>query len=343
MKNLLLALLALGLSTASIAQEKEAFKPSGKVAGRVFWNYHYDMTKGSDKESAFELKRAYFGYKYNFSKNLSAEVTLDAGNNNEGSAYTVYVKKALLNWKLSSSVKVSLGIIGLEQFSDQEKFWSYRYIMKSYQDQYGFGSSADLGIKAKFKLSDVLSANAFIINGEGYKKVQDDDGRQKIGADLVLSLDNGFKAKVYYDLNKTAVVNDKGIEEDVSVSAFSAFIGYPISDKFRIAAEYNLLQNATKYSKPAEDQDKSGFSIYSTYSFNKKVEVFGRYDYLTSNELDGESENWNFNSDGSAIIGGVQYTPVKGVKMALNYQSWGFDDSSNDNISKLYANFLFKF
>ncbi|MFA8436433.1 MAG: hypothetical protein ACEPOZ_18140 [Marinifilaceae bacterium] len=341
-KKLLIGALAVLTGFTAFAQEKTEFKPSGKATGKVFWNYHYDMTDGETQESAFEIKRAYFGYKYNISKNFSAAVTFDVGKNDGGSDYTAYLKKAQLDWKMSPVVKLSLGMIGLEQFSDQEKFWGYRYILKSFQDQYGFGTSADLGVKAKFKLTDELSATAFVINGEGYKKIQDEDGKQKVGANLVYKK-KGLTAKVYYDANTTTVVEEGGAEDDVTVSAFSTFVGYKFSDAFRMGAEYNMLFNGTKYSKAAQDHDMEGMSVYSTYTFSKKVEVFGRYDYLTSNKLEGETEEWNLSKNGSAISTGVQYAPVKGVKMALNYQGFLQDDSSLEDKSMLFVNFEFKF
>lgn len=325
------------------AQNKtEDFKPSGKVNAKVFFNYHYDMTSGETQESSFEIKRAYFGYDYKLANNLKASVTFDVGKSDGGSDYTAFLKKAQLEWKASSVVKVALGMIGTVQFKDQEKFWGYRYIMKSFSDQYGFGSSADLGIKANFRLSDVFSANAFVINGEGYKKVQDEDGKQKVGASMVYK-NKGLIAKVYVDANTTTIVDENGGEDDVTVSALATFIGYKFSDNFRMAAEYNQLINGKKYSKAADNHDLEGVSFYSTYSFDKKWELFGRYDYLTSNTLSGEAEKWHDSKNGSAITTGVQYTPLKGVKMALNYQGFNFDNSAMNNNSLLYLHFEYKF
>lgn len=327
----------------AMAQNRDEFKPSGKVTGKVFGNYLFDMTKDIEKKSAFEINRAYLGYKYKFNNSFSASVTLDVGANDGGSSYTAYLKKAQLDWNVSSVFKVSMGMLGLEQFSDQEKFWGYRYMQKSFQDQYGFGASADLGVKANVNIVDGLSANVFVINGEGYKKIQDEDGRQKIGADLVLKTQKGLIAKVYYDINSAKVQMDGGAEKDVTVSAFATFLGYKISDHFRLGAEYNVLFNGPKDSKVADDHNLNGFSFYSTYSFNKKVEVFGRYDVLSSNKLEGEIEKWNLSNNGSGITTGIQYAPVKGVKMALNYKGFMYKDDSKNDKSQLFLNLEFKF
>ena len=80
-----------------IGQEaKEVFKPSGKTFLDVHWNYHVDLTEDETQTSEFELKRAYLGYTYTFSKDISVKVNVDVGSNDGGSAYTAYLKAAQL-------------------------------------------------------------------------------------------------------------------------------------------------------------------------------------------------------------------------------------------------------
>ncbi len=336
LKNLLLIVFLVIASFNVIAQQEE-FKPSGKVNGRIFFNYSYDMTKGEDKESAFDVKRAYLGYNYNLAKGVKADLVLDFGKNEGGSDYSAFLKKAELEWKASSSVKVSLGMISTLIFREQEKFWGYRYMTKSFNDEYRFGPSADLGIKADFKLTDAFSVKAIIVNGEGFRKVQDSDGNQKYGASLVYK-HKGLMAKVYGD-----VTSAKAEDKTVTTSTLATFIGYNFSDKFRLAAEYNKLMNAKKFSEIADNYDLEGLSFYSTYVFDKEWEVFAKYDHLSSNVLEGETDRWNLSKDGGSMTTGVQYAPVKGLKMALNYRHFAYKDSAKDDKSQIFMNFEFKF
>jgi hypothetical protein len=335
MKKIIISLvLIFSVISISFAQEKETeFKPSGKVHFKVFWNYHTDLTKDVDQNSAFELKRTYFGYKYNFSKKITAKITFDVGKNEGGSVYTAFLKAAQVDWKVAKGVKISMGLIGLKQFNDQEKFWGYRYLEKSFQDEYAFGSSADLGVNAEFTLSKNLKANFLIINGEGYKKLQDADGNQKIGGSLIFTPIKGLTTKVYLD-NQPTTGGD-------NITTYSFFAGYK-GASWRIAAEYNVLNNGEKYSKPADDKDLDGLSFYTTYEFNKKWEIFGRFDQLGSNTLTGETQNWNYDKDGSKFIFGVQAAPVKGLKFALNYQGFTFDNSALNTKSIVFLNAEFK-
>ncbi len=347
MKKIIFSLfLLIVCSYFSFAQEEnKEFIPSGHAFGKVFWNYHYNMTKDVNQSSSFELKRSYFGYKFAFSKNISTKITFDVGSNSGGSSYTAYLKTAQLDWKVASPLKLTFGLMGLKQFNDQEHFWGYRYIFKSFQDEQGFGTSADMGVNAEIKPNDKIKADILIVNGGGYKQVQDNFGLHRIGADVVAKPVKGLELKVYYDMMPSKYDkygNDSIIADTSTISNLALFAGYK-TKKFRIGAEYNMFNNGIKYSHAAESYDKSGISAYATYIINKKFEVFGRFDQLASNKFSGATDPWNYNNDGNLILAGLQFSPVKGVKMALNYRTYLYENSDKDPLSVIYINFEYKF
>jgi len=334
MKNAFLTVVLTVISISVFSQQNETdFKPSGKMHFKVYWNYHNDFTPNQIQNSAFEIKRSYFGYKYAFSKDISTKITFDVGKDSGGSAYTAFLKIAELDWKVANGVKLSFGMIGLKQFNDQENFWGYRYLFKSFQDQNGFGSSADAGVNAEFTLSKKLKANFLVVNGEGYKKLQDINGNQKVGASLLFYPVKGLTTKVYFDSQNTT--------GGKAVTSLALFAGYKTKD-WRLGLEYNKLSNGKKYTSPANNHNLDGISIYSTYQFNNKVEVFVRYDQLNSNTLTGDTQAWNFSKDGSQIITGIQVTPIKGLKFALNYQGYSFDNNAINTKSLVFLNAEFK-
>lgn len=349
MKIILVTTLFCNGSVAQEEAKKEEFNPSGKAHGKIFFNYHYDMTKDVNKTSVFEIKRSYFGYKYAFSEKISAMITFNVGSVGAGNAYTAYLKIAQLDWQVCSPLKLSFGQIGLKQYNDQEKFWGHRYVYKSCQDEHQFGTSADAGINANIKLHKTAQVNISMLNGEGYKATQDDFGLHKIAANLVLTPVKGLLLKGYYDMKPSkyeTIVDTLGnteVRDSSVISVICAFVGYNYKDKFRIGFEYNLLSGGKKYSSYAEDHSLSGISAYVTYIINKKFEVFGRFDQLSSNTLNGTTDPWNYSKDGSLIITGFQFHPVKGVKVALNYQGWTYDNSDLNINPKVYVNFEYKF
>lgn len=343
MKRTLLLLIAVFATGYIYSQDvKPEFKPSGKTFGNVFWNYHYNLSEGSTQRNTFEIQRSYLGYSYAFSEKISTKITLDVGND-DGSAFTAYLKTAQLDWNVAAPVKLSLGLIGLKQFDTQEKFWGYRYIFKSLQDEFALGTSADLGVNAEITLAKSLKANVFLLNGEGYKKIQDEMGRLKTGANLIFTPVEGLILKGYYDIyGGKFQVNDSVIHDTTSIQTIAFFAGYQ-TKKFRIGAEYNVQLDGKKYYEQAADHNLYGMAIYGTYVINEKIEVFVDWLNFRSNKLDGATNTWNYRKDGSVILGGVQYSPVKGVKMSLNYRTFLYDNPDNTTGSLLYLNFEYAF
>ena len=156
--------------TSFVSAQETDETPKGKAIIQVFGNFHSGFGQDNDNRG-FELDRSYLGYQYDLGKGLQIKGVMDIGQSNDVSDYhrIAYIKNAQISWK-TGKFTLNGGLISTTQFNFQEKFWGYRYIMKSFQDQYKFGSSADLGISASYQLADWISADAIIVNGEGYKK-----------------------------------------------------------------------------------------------------------------------------------------------------------------------------
>ena len=51
---------------------------------------------------------------------------------------------------------------------------------------------------------------------------------------------------------------------------------------------------------------------------------------------------WDLEQDGSTITGGVEYSPIRQVKIALNYQDWVPYALNLNNEAYIYLNFEYK-
>jgi hypothetical protein len=308
--SLILALMLIITANAQTQQEekKETWVDKGSIYGVIFANFHTDIAH-SESDRGFEVKRAYLGYKVKIDPNFSANIKLDIGSPDDVSEYSLskrfaYFKNAYLQYKISD-LTLQFGIADSKQFKAQEKFWGYRYIYKSYMDEYKFGPSADLGLFANYKLNDAIEIDASFSNGEGYNALQtDEDFNAAFGISYkpikIISL------RVYYD---------SYIANQTNQSNLVGFVGInfkPLS----LGAEYNYQMN----NKSIENQDMYGYSIYATYKASNKIKLFARYDQVFSNKLEGEINPWNLENDGSSIITGIEYSPAKQVNLALNYQ-----------------------
>ena len=91
-----------------------------------------------------------------------------------------------------------------------------------------------------------------------------------------------------------------------------------------------------------DGHDIYGTSFYTLYKPCKDFMIFGRFDDLKSKALEGQSDPWQLNKDGQLIIAGLEYTPIKGVKITPNIRYWNPADNSAAT-TFAYLNFEFKF
>lgn len=288
-------------SCASISAQ-ESTEPKGKAIVQVFGNFHTGFGKDNN-DRGFELDRSYLGYQYDLGKGLQVKAVMDIGQSDDVNDYhrIAYIKNAQISWK-TGKLTLTGGLISTIQFNMQEKFWGYRYIMKSFQDQYKFGSSADLGISASYKFADWLTADAIVVNGEGYKKIQKNDGLM-YGLGATLTPLKGLSMRIYYGLNESSDETKKDKQN------LATFIGYK-GKGFSIGAEYNLYKNDGN----VKGNDLTGFSIYGSAQVGKNTELYARYDDLSS------KDGWNEAKEESAILAGLQFKLGKYVKIAPNFR-----------------------
>ena len=312
---------------------QDVFQPNGSPHFKIFWNYHNDFTKGITKKSAFELNIVYLGYKHNFNENISAKVTYDIGANSGGSAYTAYVKIAQLDWELNPKIKLSMGLIGNKQFNDQEGLWGYRYAQKGFLNEYKFGASADLGFNSEFTINPKFKINLFVLNGEGYKALQDDDGHQKMGSSFIYNFSNKLIGKIYLDSQRSNNTN--------SIKNNSIFLGYNDSN-YRLGFEYGKIKNGRTYKNADNGHNRDGYSVFAIKSLKNNFEIYARCDSISSNILSGQLIPWNNNNDGTLLMFGTQYEAIKGVKFNLNYRLFNYDNALINNKSVVYLNAEFK-
>ena len=205
--------------------------PKGKAIITIFSDIHSGFGHVND-DRGFNLDRAYLGYQYDLSKELQLKVVADFGQSKSVDDHQRigFVKNAQISWKREKWT-LHAGLISTTQFKFQESFWGKRYVMKSFQDEYKFGSSADLAVSAAYDFNDYVSADVILANGEGYKKLQVKDGLQ-YGAGVTLMPVKNLFIRLYGSYNEASEESGKGITN------LASFIGYK-HKSFSLAAEYN--------------------------------------------------------------------------------------------------------
>lgn len=296
----ILSLLLMATSISANTHGKK-HEPKGKAIVQIFTNFHSGFGAAND-DRGFELERSYLGYEYSFNRNISVKAIMDIGQSNDVDDYQriAYIKNALVNWRVSGFT-FNGGLIPTTQFGYQENFWGYRYIYRTFQDRYAFGSSADLGLSASYMFADWIAADVIVANGEGYRQVQVNDGLL-YGIGTTITPFKGMSFRFYAGLNE-------GTEGAKDIVNYSMFAGYRCSF-LSAGIEYNIMRN----NRRVEGKNLYGFSMYASGRINSWLDIYARTDSLMS------SDDWNEDNDEIAILAGVQFKLGRYIKIAPNFR-----------------------
>ena len=170
------------------------------------------------------------------------------------------------------------------------------------------------------------------------KELEKSNTAYKIVGNIMVSSDKEELLKELNSKKEVVELRIKTLEKQEKQITLVSFLAYRAND-FTLGFEYNY-----KYNKDFRlHQDQTGISGYGFYQLNEKFELFGRYDFLSSNILQEEETPWNLINDGSSITSGIQYQVVDGIKAALNYRDWVPTAANLDNRSYIYLNFEIRF
>jgi len=303
----------------------------GKPIAEIYTDFHFDPARDT-LLAAFAVEKAYLGYNFIIDKNFSATLLFNIGKPDElavGSKARryAYYREVSINYS-AEKLNLSLGIINTRLFSYQQKFWGKRFLARPFQELNGYGTVADLGFIADYKINEMFDLDLSITNGEGYSNIQLDN-KLKYAAGITITPSKQMAIRLYCDL-----MRQSGLYQTTLVG----FTGFK-NDYFNIGIEVNYKSNLDL----TDGHNAWGISGTGGINLTKKIEFFTRYDYSTSVLLPGDAAKWNYQKDGSFIITGVQYTFNNYVKIALDYQGTFPVDASKSVSDLIFLNALFKF
>lgn len=327
-KNLILILL-ISLFAISNLFSQESY-PSGKPIGRIFVDFKYSLDKDIDYKG-FGAERGWLGYKYLIDEHFSAQVIIDIGKPlgtaDLSTKRYAFFRNALVSYNMDK-LTVSVGITDTRSSKAELKLWGKRYLSRPFLLNYNFTIIADIGIVVDYNISDIVSIDASILNGEGYTEIEADNS-QLYSIGISLTPVKGLTLRAYADTYK----GDEAVKNTLAATG-----GYQ-HEKFTLAFGYNYKTDFDW----TDGNNTGGFTTFGAINLSPKMELFGRYDMLKSVSLEGETEGWNIDNDGSLIVTGVQYKIRKQIKASLNYQAWSPASSSSVSWSYIQANMEFRF
>ena len=313
MNRLYSLLLVTSFFISSSLFAKEPTGIEGKPILTIFTGYNAGLGEVSDL-SGFNVDRAFIGYSVTLPKGFAAKGIVNTTVNRIGDkmAYDVYLKNIQIDWR-HEGFFASVGLINLMQFSEQERIWGHRYIFKSFQEEYGFTFCEDIGILAGYQFTDWFAADMAFTNGEGriFKNANNDF---RYGVGMSIKPVEGLLLRGYLDYYEDMTVVDDATKDQIS---YALFVGYEHA-RFSVGTEYNRSMNY----QFAGDRDMVGYSLYATVPFMKWFSAYGRIDQLMT------ASDWTSDREGLTLIAGIDYQPIKHIRISPNIQC---HKSADDN------------
>ncbi|MDH6355201.1 hypothetical protein M2132_001538 [Dysgonomonas sp. PH5-45] len=106
--------------------------------------------------------------------------------------------------------------------------------------------------------------------------------------------------------------------------SLALFAGYQ-NKELSGGVEYNRVFNKGF----VKDKDYYGYFAYVSYSFAPKWRVYARYDLMDSKTPHNFSSAWN-NLGGQLMVGGIEYQPLKQVKVSPNFRNINPDRAKSE-------------
>lgn len=358
------------------AQDKQEFKPSGKVWGYAFGDYYFKQhadsaNRGNTQYSnmpvntnAFEFRRVYLGYDYNISEKFSAEFLLsyEGSSLSSDGSRSVFLKSANVRWKnIFCRTDLVAGLHSTPSFPMlEEKLWGYRSIEKLTIDMRKCAGSTDLGVSLQGKLDSAgnFGYNVMAANGSGTKP-ETDVFKRFYGDVYAKFMDKKIIVDLYGDYERTQLTPYHKSKMNVKlVLAYQA-------DKFTVGVSVfqQLQENYAVYTDPATATgDTAGVSVFGAGFFVRGVLLKDRLSFFVRTDVYDPDSKFNkeyvysgsysaYNTEMFAVAG-LDYTPVKNVHIMPNvwynsYQSRAKNASGKmlgdyDLVPRLTVQYIFK-
>ena len=288
---------------------------------QVFFGFRDRLAEGNSPVVGFGFTRSHFGYRHVFSTDWKGVVILDMGLPttaaavdasllHEGSAHTVTLKFAYVDWTPNDAFSLQFGSILQNHFITQERFWGLRFVEKTFQDQYFGIPSADLGAIAYVRLKDNLRADVALTNGEGFRHRQDTRSRMKIAGGVTHTRGAVLQTRMY--ASAEGAVSDENI-----TMALSFFAGWRPVDRFQVGVDLNYLRDGNRRT------GVSGGSVFTNLRMNENFDVFSRWDMITSDHSGAKAiEPTALEMDGNAGMIGCAWRLQPDIRLAVHGRIW---------------------
>lgn len=329
-------LLPLFVALAS-GQDKSRF------SGLAYFDYSYNVARdtaifvfsdnalgGAKSFHAFQFRRVYFTYDYDFAELFTSRFRLEAdeaalsSNGKTG----VFVKDAFLKWKNAfGQSDLIFGVQPTPAYDVSEAAWGYRSLEKTIMDLRGIVSSRDLGISLKGKLENSGMFSYWVMVADGSANKPESDKYKRYFLHLRVKPTKSLDITLYGDLNARAEINNRYTMKNVSNSTttMAVFVGYVPADRVRLGVEGAFVRRSNGFDTGTALDTKSALavSVFCVYGLQQGLHVVGRFDLYdpnTNSSAKGDSRNY--------ILAGLDWKVTDLVSIMPNVQIETYEKSA---------------
>lgn len=304
----------------------------GKPITEIFADFHYFTRGDSGCNNGFGLNRALLGYMYQPVGSISATVIMNIGSPEDLSAGSrerryAHFREVSITWT-NEKLSMAFGMTKTRSLIYQQQFYGKRYVADNFEAINGYSTVADLGLCADYTINKTFKVDFTLMNGEGYNNLHVDNSL-KASAGINITPSEKAHLRFYMDVDRPSGVWQK---------LFIGFAGYK-GDVVMIGGEAAYKTNVDR----SYGHDSWGLSATGSVKTSPKTELFGRYDYTTSNIKDVENLYWSYLNNRQFAVFGLQYTFNEFARLALNYQGKYPEDKGIAATDAIFINAHFRF
>lgn len=337
------ALLALSASAVSaqttVRDVLQTVKPSTpKVSGLLNVRYAYDS---QDESNGFDIRRMRLGVSGDFGKSIDYKVQAEYGGGSATSAASVKLLDAYLRVKIAKPINIQVGeykVAYSQETLDGPATWltienpTAVNKLNAYSDESGMrANSRDIGLTlygvlAQSKGRDVVTYRLGVFNGNGIN-LKDNDSHKDLSAYLTVSPTKSLTLSAAHYAGHYTTVGSQNTTTTLRRDRTSAGFTYT-QGAFRLRSEY--LHGKTG--------DRSHQGVYAIASYNlphglQPVLSYGYYQKDIDTKRDNQSD----------YLIGLNWQPLKNIRLQLDYTLTDYTNSKKDNRSLLETQLLVGF
>lgn len=261
--------------------------------------FHSGDTANIESKDGVRFRRAYLTVKGRLSDRAKVRLTLDQKSltSDETGQDKVFVKYVYLDYAVAPQATVRFGQGGTPYVGfDEDHLWRYRWIAKSFTDEWGLQTSSDLGLSLLGRAGGLRYQISFL-DGEGYQHTPDGNGFAFAGRADFAPLPGLLVGAWFHNESQRNGVSG------YDPSRVGVFVRF----------ERGIVRASAQYAVADDGSNTSKFNNGKGYNVQGDVALGPGKLVLRWDSMDAKDNG----ADDTLLLGGYAFKLTKGVDLAI--------------------------